>query len=332
MPVDIQFGPGGDLFYADVWDGTDQADPLRRGQPGAEGRGASPPPRAATRRCPCSSTRRGSSDPDGDALTYAWDTDGDGAYDDSTPPSSVGPTEHGGTYTVGLKVTDSRGATRPPTRGRSPRATRPPPPRSLALTSGCSGRWATDQLQRQRHRPAGRHPARRASSAGRSRSTTARPTATPTSCSPSRAPTAASFAAPDHEYPSYLELTLTATDSGGLTDTQTIRLDPKTVELSLRSAPDRAEAGRERRSTQTTPFECTVIQGSANTLSAATPQTLAGETYDFGSWSDGGPGHARHHRQRGRAPTRPPTTGAERDAQTGVTALRLAGHARSRSA
>jgi hypothetical protein len=28
-----------------------------------------------------------------------------------------------------------------------------------------------------------------------------------------------SFVTPDHEYPSYLELRLTATDSGGLTDT-----------------------------------------------------------------------------------------------------------------
>ena len=46
-----------------------------------------------------------------------------------------------------------------------------------------------------------------------------------------------SFAAPDHEYPSYLELELTATDSGGLTDTRTIRLDPKTVVLSLASNP-----------------------------------------------------------------------------------------------
>ena len=43
-----------------------------------------------------------------------------------------------------------------------------------------------------------------------------------------------SFGAPDHEYPSYLELDLTATDSGGLTDTRTIRLDPKTVRCPSR--------------------------------------------------------------------------------------------------
>ena len=45
------------------------------------------------------------------------------------------------------------------------------------------------------------------------------------------------FNAPDHEYPSYLELRLTATDAGGLTDTKLLRLDPRTVFLSF--APHR---------------------------------------------------------------------------------------------
>ena len=46
-----------------------------------------------------------------------------------------------------------------------------------------------------------------------------------------------SFTAPDHEYPSYLELKLTATDSGGLTDTKVLRLDPKTVTLTFQTNP-----------------------------------------------------------------------------------------------
>ena len=46
-----------------------------------------------------------------------------------------------------------------------------------------------------------------------------------------------SFVAPDHEYPSYLELRLTVTDAGGLTNTKTLRLDPRTVELSFQSSP-----------------------------------------------------------------------------------------------
>jgi hypothetical protein len=38
----------------------------------------------------------------------------------------------------------------------------------------------------------------------------------------------------------------------------------------------------------TTPFTRRVIQGSANSVSAVTPQTLGGTTYTFASWSDAG--------------------------------------------
>ena len=45
------------------------------------------------------------------------------------------------------------------------------------------------------------------------------------------------FTAPDHEYPSHLELTATATDADGLRTTKTVRLDPSTVDLTLDSSP-----------------------------------------------------------------------------------------------
>ncbi|MFA9269368.1 MAG: PKD domain-containing protein [Baekduiaceae bacterium] len=51
------------------------------------------------------------SDPDGGALTYAWDLDGDGAYDDSTaaaPPSRTYP--RAGARTIGVQVTDDDAA------------------------------------------------------------------------------------------------------------------------------------------------------------------------------------------------------------------------------
>ena len=92
--------------------------------------------------------------------------------------------------------------------------------------------------------------------------------------------------APDHEYPSYLELRLTATDSGGLTDTRTVRLDPKTVVLRLRSNPSGLQLSLNGAGAAT-PYDRNVIQGSTNTLAAPTPQTLGALTYDFGSWSDG---------------------------------------------
>ena len=45
------------------------------------------------------------------------------------------------------------------------------------------------------------------------------------------------FTAPDHEYPSYLELKLTARDSGGLSSVKSVRLDPQTVGLTFATQP-----------------------------------------------------------------------------------------------
>ena len=96
-----------------------------------------------------------------------------------------------------------------------------------------------------------------------------------------------SFSAPDHEYPSYLELELTAADAGGLSATATLRLDPQTVALSFTASPSGLSLAVNGIS-QATPFARTVIVGSTNSLSAPTPQTLNGTTYQFSSWSDGG--------------------------------------------
>jgi hypothetical protein len=96
-----------------------------------------------------------------------------------------------------------------------------------------------------------------------------------------------SFAAPDHEYPSYLELRLTATDSAGLKDVDSVRIDPKTVDLHLASVPSGLRLAVNGASA-TTPFTRRVILRSRNTLTAPSPQTLGGTSYSFGSWSDGG--------------------------------------------
>jgi hypothetical protein len=95
-----------------------------------------------------------------------------------------------------------------------------------------------------------------------------------------------SLVAPDHEYPSHLELRLTATDSGGLTHTISRVLDPETVQLDFATEPS-GLALTVGSTTQTAPFDRTVIEGSTVSLSANSPQGLAGQTYAFDSWSDG---------------------------------------------
>ncbi len=52
----------------------------------------------------------GSSDPDGDPITYSWDLNGDGVFGDSTVAKPSYTYTQAGSYTVKLKVTDSKGA------------------------------------------------------------------------------------------------------------------------------------------------------------------------------------------------------------------------------
>lgn len=95
------------------------------------------------------------------------------------------------------------------------------------------------------------------------------------------------FNAPDHEYPSHLELELTATDSNGSIASTSVELDPKTVDLTLEPLP----AGLDltlNANTAGAPFTTTVIEGSNNSITAPSPQILGGQPYSWHSWSDGG--------------------------------------------
>ncbi|HYY80984.1 MAG TPA: sugar dehydrogenase, partial [Actinomycetes bacterium] len=95
-----------------------------------------------------------------------------------------------------------------------------------------------------------------------------------------------SFTAPNHDYPSYLEIQLTATDSGGMTATASVNLNPKTVNLTLQSNPTGLQL-TESATTARTPFTFTAIVNAQIVISAPT-QKYRGKTYTWVSWSDGG--------------------------------------------
>jgi Tol biopolymer transport system component len=60
---------------------------------------------------PISLSAAGSQDPDGDALSFAWDLDGDGQYDDATGPAASVTFGDNGVFGIGLKVSDPAGNT-----------------------------------------------------------------------------------------------------------------------------------------------------------------------------------------------------------------------------
>ena len=284
-PVDLQIGPGGDLFYADLNGNTIHRISYTAGNT---------PPTAVATANPTSGTApltvtfdgSGSSDPDaGDTVSYAWDLDGDGAYDDSTAvkPTSTYTT---GSYTAALKVTDNHGAFDTDTVAISAGNT-PPTVQINAPTTALH--WKVgDQISFSGAATDAQDGALPASALSWSLVLQHCPSNChnhPLQDFPGVA--SGSFPAPDHEYPSYLELRLTARDSGGLTSTQTLRLDPQTTTLNMRSDPAGLQLNAAGGS-GTTPFNQTVIVGSRSTISAPSPQTLAGTGYEFVSWSDGG--------------------------------------------
>jgi PKD repeat protein len=288
-PVDLEIGPNGDLFYVDISGGT-----IRRIQYSG---GNQPPVADATANRTSGPTPlsvsfdgTGSSDPDGDTFTYAWDLDGDGSYDDSTSPTPTYTYSTAGAYDVGLRVTDARGASDTLDEPLTITAGNSPPTATID-TPLPSATWkVNEEISFSGKASDGEDGALPASALSWEWIVHHCPTAD--TCHEhvwQNFPGVASgiFTAPDHEYPSYLELKLTATDSGGLTDTKSVRLDPRAVELSFRSVPAGLKlvvGGTE----STTPFSRTVIVGSKNSVSAPSPQVLDGTTYNSPSWSDGG--------------------------------------------
>jgi glucose/arabinose dehydrogenase len=283
-PVELQVAPSGELYYADFDGGA-----IHRIRYFTGNR----PPTAVATATPSTGTAplevgldaTGSSDPDGDALGYSWDLDGDGAFGDSAAarPTRTYPA---GDVTVGLRVTDGRGGSATTTvlvhsANTPPTVTIAGPTAATTWKVGDTIPFAGSATDRQDGTLA---PARLSWSLVLQHC--------PSNCHQHSIQTfpgvaSGSFVAPDHDYPSYLELQLTAADSGGLSSSATVRLDPKTVELAFRSVPAGLQlvaggvAG-------TTPFARTAIVGSNTTVSAGSPQTLGGSSYTFGAWSDGG--------------------------------------------
>ena len=284
-PVQLTAGPGGDIFYVGLNDGK-----IHRIQYSTGNLSPTAVASATTTSgiAPLSVTfdATGSTDPEGLTISYAWDLDADGAFDDSTSAQPTWVYSIPAPYNVRLRVTDSQGLTDVASivitaNNSAPTATINSPSSAVQWKVGdvitFSGN-ATDNEDGSlppsalswslimHHCPSTCH-------------------THPVQDFPGVA--SGSFAAPDHEYPSWIELTLSATDSGGLRSTVSLPLNPQTVQLTFQTSPTGLQLAAGP-STGSAPFTRTVIVGSSHSISAPSPQSFGGQTYQFAAWSDGG--------------------------------------------
>jgi glucose/arabinose dehydrogenase len=218
VPLDLQIGPGGDLYWTDFENGRlVRIRYFSANQPPVAALAAAPTSGPAPLDVAFDASASSDADP-GDVLGYAWDLDGDGIFDD--PPLADSRFAQAtytqpGAVTAAVRVTDLEGASDaasvqisvangPPV----PVITEPAP--SLLWRVGSVVPFAGAALDPDE----GELPA--SALAWR---TLLHHCITPTDCHTHPQQTwqdvaSGSFVAPDHSYPSFLELELTATDSG----------------------------------------------------------------------------------------------------------------------
>jgi MYXO-CTERM domain-containing protein len=287
-PVFLTTGPGGDLFYAALTSGTIQR--ISYLQPVAAF--TATPQQGQVPLIVNFDAASSLKAMPGDVLSYAWDLDGDGEFDDATDAEPAYLYDAVANYATRLKVTDQRGISNI-SQPLVIKATAEPPPVSTPPevfidSPAADFQWQVgDNIAFSGHASDAEDGALPASAL----SWQIVIQHCPNGCHihdllayPGVA--SGSFAAEDHEYPMHLELILTATDSSGQKRSARRALEPKTVSLVFDTAPSGLElvVGS---TAQTTPFTRRVIVGSQNSVSALDPQTYSGSSWKFSKWSDG---------------------------------------------
>lgn len=273
-PVSIQRGPDGQIYYAAI--GTGEIRYFNSStvnqQPVAV---MSATPTNGLAPLDVSFSAAGTADPDNDPLTYAWDF-GDGTT--ASGASAAKTYDTNGVYTATLTVADGKGGVGTTSAvitvgNRAPTVTIESPSGSLLYKVG-----DTIQLQASGSDldDGGALPASALSwTIILHHGTHTHPFATLNGATQS-------FVVPDHGDDTRFEIVAHGVDSGGLTGSATVNINPQPVQLTLNSDPSGLLLSYDGVLVQT-PHVATTVVGSTHTLNA-TPWG----GFVFESWSDGG--------------------------------------------
>ena len=281
--VDLAAGPEGNLYYVDI---TGSVGRFTFGSGRAPVARLDATPRFGDLPLDVEFDASDSSDPNGTALTFEWDLDEDGEYDDGTGAQLQNTYEDPENQIARVRVTNtigrrsfaeaeiSPGNSRPSVVASSPVPTRPwRVGDEIELAADIDddeevlGDSAVHWTVSLRH------------------------CASQTECHLHHLMDlqglTATFLAPEHEYPSDLRIDVEVTDSRGLTARDRLKLVPQATEIRVESDPDGlmlTAGGKTKRA----PFSVKAIVRSSLVLTAPKKQ----DGWRFGSWSDGG---ARSH-------------------------------------
>jgi glucose/arabinose dehydrogenase/PKD repeat protein len=95
------------------------------------------------------------------------------------------------------------------------------------------------------------------------------------------------FAAPDHELPSFVEITLTAKDSRGLSTSVTRRIDPRVATVRVATDPAGIPVRVLGHAEAPAPQQASVIDGAQASIAVPATAVVGGATRTFLRWEDG---------------------------------------------
>ncbi|CAA9495109.1 MAG: Cytochrome c551/c552 [uncultured Solirubrobacteraceae bacterium] len=286
--VEMKFGPDGDLYYL-LYSGATATGAIRK----IHSTGSATANRAPQAKAAASVTAGrlplrvrfssgGSSDPDGDQLSYAWDF-GDGSRSTEANPTHTYQVKR--VVTATLTVSDGRGGSNSSS-VRINAGDIPPRIRLTAPSRFRAGRRVT--LSATATNPDG------AALRARNYSWTVR-LRHQTHDHPVSDPTGRqriSFTPLiDHDADSYYIVSLTVTEASGARSVRTVRIRPQTSRLRIRSIPAGAPVTYGG-SVFASPMNRLSAIGYRTTVSVPASFTVGGRTYVFDRWSNG---RARQH-------------------------------------